>query len=330
VYALNNPVIAKDPTGGPVWLIPVAIYLGYRALESAAETGVEAGIAKATGDEDFSVGGTFVKNMAVNTVVGLVPGAVEAKLGTKAAVYGTKLAIRTVGDATYDTLQGKGTLEENLVKSGVGNVGGDALGAALKTSGSAIVKKLRSKADDAVDASTKKAMSEGSDKVARKVAARLSDDQLRRMPKEIAAVLRSNKMLFGDKSAVAVLQGEIDGQIVTLVTTTSEKTTKALKTLQKRGLIDEALEIVESTRVLGESEKTGRFVKRFGPKGTDELFVHAEQVLAVEATQKGLKQSRVATSINACKDVCTPTFGPGGDLYPEITHLNPHGYQATP
>ena len=161
MYALNNPIIAKDPTGGPVWLIPVVVYLGWRALESAAETGVEAGIAKATDDKDFSAGGTFIKNMAVNSVVGLIPGAVEAKLGTKAAIYGAKLAVRTAGDATYDTLQGKGTFEENLVKSGVGNVGGDVLGAALKKGGGALAKKLKGSVDDATEAASKKTAQKG-------------------------------------------------------------------------------------------------------------------------------------------------------------------------
>lgn len=132
MYALNNPVVARDPTGGPAWFIPVVAYLGYKALSSAAETGVEAGIAKATGDENFSVAGTFAKNMIVNSTVGLVPGASEAKIGGKVMIYTGKLALRTTGDAALDTLQGKGEFTDNLVKSGVGNLGGDALGAVAK------------------------------------------------------------------------------------------------------------------------------------------------------------------------------------------------------
>ena len=161
---------------------------------------------------------------------------------------------------------------------------------------------------------------------AEKVVGLLSDDVLRKMPKEIADVLRAEKLLFKDKSTVAVLQGIVDGKIVTLVTTTSEKTTQGLRELQKRGLLDKSLEIVDSTRILGQSDKTGKFVKRFGSDSV-EMFVHAEQVLAVEASKRGLEQSRVATSINACKEVCTSMFGPGGDLYPEIIHLNPQGYR---
>jgi RHS repeat-associated protein len=189
IYALNNPVIAKDPTGGPVWLIPVVIYLGWRALESAAETGVEAGIAKATGDKDFSAGGTFVKNMAVNTVVGLIPGAVEAKLTTKAAIYTAKLAVRTGGDATYDTLRGKGTLSENLIKSGVGNVGGDLVAGGVKKLGGAVVKKFTKSADEVSEAATQgtthtaskeaadtaKQVSESAPKVEKAVAAAVPD-----------------------------------------------------------------------------------------------------------------------------------------------------------
>ncbi|QWC14702.1 hypothetical protein KKR89_09960 [Cellulomonas dongxiuzhuiae] len=150
LYALANPVIAKDPSGGPVWLIPVVIYLGWRALESAAETGVEAGIAKATGEEDFSPLGSFAKNMAVNSVVGLVPGAVEAKVATKVAIYGTKLAVRTAGDATYDTLRGKGDFGENLLKSGAGNIVGDGIGALAKKGAGKMFSKAVDKVGDPV------------------------------------------------------------------------------------------------------------------------------------------------------------------------------------
>ena len=171
IYALNNPIIAKDPTGGPVWFIPVVAYLGYKALSSAAETGVEAGIAKATGDKDFSVGGTFLKNMVVNSTIGLIPGTSEAKIGVKVAVYGAKLALRTTADATLDTVQGKGTFEENLIKSGAGNVGGDLIGAAAKKGGGAVLKKLKGSADDATEAATKKTTQKVSDEAADTVAA---------------------------------------------------------------------------------------------------------------------------------------------------------------
>lgn len=132
LYALNNPIVAKDPTGGPAWFIPVVVYLGYKALTSAAETGVEAGIAKATGDESFSAGGTFAKNMVVNSTIGLIPGTSEAKVAVKVGVYGSKLALRTTADATLDTVQGRGDFSENFVKSGLGNAGGDLLGAGVK------------------------------------------------------------------------------------------------------------------------------------------------------------------------------------------------------
>jgi RHS repeat-associated protein len=130
-YVRDNPLIATDPTGTVVWLVPVAIYLGYKALTSAAETGVEAGIAKATGDKDFSLGGTFLKNMAVNTVVGLIPGASEGKLAAKIGIYAAKVAIRTAGDTTLDAAQGKGTLGKNILKNVATNLGGDAAGKLL-------------------------------------------------------------------------------------------------------------------------------------------------------------------------------------------------------
>jgi predicted nucleic acid-binding protein len=156
-YALNNPIVAKDPTGGPAWLIPVAIYLGYKALASAGETAVEAGIAQATGDDKFSVGGTFLKNMVVNSTIGLIPGTSEAKITVKAAVYTGKLALRTTADATLDTVQGKGDFTENFVKSGAGNVGGDLVGAAFKKGGSLVVNKLKGSTDEAAEAASKQA-----------------------------------------------------------------------------------------------------------------------------------------------------------------------------
>ena len=132
IYALNNPIIAKDPTGGPAWLIPVVVYLGYKALTSAAETGVEAGIAKVTGDKKFSVAGSFAKNLVVNSTIGLIPGTSEAKIGVKAAAYGAKLAARTTADATLNTIEGKGDFSKNVVKSGLSNLAGDLAGAGLK------------------------------------------------------------------------------------------------------------------------------------------------------------------------------------------------------
>jgi RHS repeat-associated protein len=188
IYALNNPIIAKDPTGGPVWLIPVAVYLGWRALESAGETAIEGGIAKATGDEEFSAGGTFLKNMAVNTVVGVIPGATEAKIGTKAAKYGAAkygvtLALRTGGDATYDTLQGKGSFEENLVKSGVGNVGGDLLGLGVKKIAGNVTDAL---ADKSAKEAAEKAAKEAAEKAAKEAAEKAAKEAAEKDAKEAA------------------------------------------------------------------------------------------------------------------------------------------------
>jgi len=154
IYALNNPIIAKDPTGGPVWLIPVVIYLGYKALSSAGETAIEAGIAKITGDETFSVGGTFSKNMAVNSVLGLLPGISEAKMGTKVAAYAATLALRAGADATLDTALGKSDFSDNLVKSGVSNVAGDALGGVLKFGARTILNSSAEKATRLIENNT--------------------------------------------------------------------------------------------------------------------------------------------------------------------------------
>ncbi len=194
IYALNNPVIAKDPTGGPVWLIPVVVYLGYRALESAAETGVEAGIAKATGDEEFSAGGAFLKNMVVNTIIGVIPGAPEAKIGTKTAIYGAKLAARTAGDATLDTLQGKGDFTENLVKSGMGNLGGDVAGALLKKGGKALA-----------DAVAEKAAKETAEKAAKETAEKAAKETAEKAAKE------------AEKKSVGAVEKKVTGDVTSSV-----------------------------------------------------------------------------------------------------------------
>lgn len=155
-YALDNPVIAKDPSGGVAW-IPIAIYLGYKALTSAGETAVEAGIAKATGDEKFNAGWAFLKNMAVNSTIGLTPGTSEAKVGVKAVVYAGEFALRTTADATLDTAQGKGDFQKNLVKSGVGNIVGDLLGTVVKNGFDALAKKLKGSGEDLAEAASSKA-----------------------------------------------------------------------------------------------------------------------------------------------------------------------------
>jgi hypothetical protein len=125
---------------------------------------VEASIAKATGDENFSAGGTFVRNLAVNSIIGLIPGAPEAKIGTKTAIYATKFAIRTTADTTLDTLQGKGTMTENLQKNAIGNVVGDMAGTLLKKGGSMIVEKAKAMSkevtNDALGNVSKKATQE--------------------------------------------------------------------------------------------------------------------------------------------------------------------------
>jgi RHS repeat-associated protein len=133
VFCNNSPINYVDPDGKAIWFVPVIVYLAWKGGESAVETGIEAGIAKATDDENFSVGSTFLKNMVVNSTIGLIPGATEAKIGTKTAIYATKLTVRTTADASYDTyVRGEGTFTENLVKSGAGNLGGDALGTFAK------------------------------------------------------------------------------------------------------------------------------------------------------------------------------------------------------
>ncbi len=101
LYCYSNSTVNIDTDGHIVFTaaaIAVGTYLVWKGAESAVETGIEAGISRVTKDKDFSVGKTFLKNMAVNSTIGLIPGATEAKIGTKAAIYAGKLALRTTGD----------------------------------------------------------------------------------------------------------------------------------------------------------------------------------------------------------------------------------------
>ena len=135
LYSYSNPTAYIDSNGRIVVTAGVLAYLGWRAIESAIETGVEAGIAKMTDDGDFNAGLTFAKNMAVNSVIGLIPGAAEAKIGTKAAICSGKLALRTVGDTAVDVATREGSVAEHLARNTVANIAGDAGAAALRKVG---------------------------------------------------------------------------------------------------------------------------------------------------------------------------------------------------
>ncbi|MCK6538364.1 MAG: RHS repeat-associated core domain-containing protein, partial [Polyangiaceae bacterium] len=112
----NDPINLRDPTGEVAWTAAL-LYLGKRAAESAVETGIEGGIAYATGDQQFSWTWTFLKNFAVNSAIGVIPGATELKISTRAAaLYSGKLALRSVGDAVLDTAVRGGSFSENLAR----------------------------------------------------------------------------------------------------------------------------------------------------------------------------------------------------------------------
>ncbi|MCK6544993.1 hypothetical protein L6R52_03940, partial [Myxococcota bacterium] len=128
----NDPINLRDPTGEVAWTAAL-LYLGKRAAESAVETGIEGGIAYATGDQQFSWTWTFLKNFAVNSAIGVIPGATELKISTRAAaLYSGKLALRSVGDAVLDTAVRGGSFSENLARAAVANLAGDTLGVTLQ------------------------------------------------------------------------------------------------------------------------------------------------------------------------------------------------------
>jgi hypothetical protein len=111
--------------------------LGKQALWSIGETAVDYGTARLMG-QDYNPLIGFGKNMAVNSVIGLLPWATEAKVSAKIARYMLKWGVRTVGDASLMTLSGQGNFGENLIVSGTGNLGGDLLGAGLTRGASSV------------------------------------------------------------------------------------------------------------------------------------------------------------------------------------------------
>ena len=122
----------------------LAVYLGKVLIESAIETGLEAGISKMMGNMgSFNALSTFGKNFAVNALVGWIPGAVEAKMAAKGAKYGAKaimaakIASSTLADAALSTygplgLSNGSSFASNALFSGLGNAGGELFEHVLK------------------------------------------------------------------------------------------------------------------------------------------------------------------------------------------------------
>ncbi|MBV7338336.1 toxin [Chloroflexi bacterium TSY] len=289
LYALNNPLIAKDPTGGPAWFVPVVVYLGYKALTSGGETAVEAGIAKATGDKDFSIIGTFAKNMVVNSTIGIIPGSTEAKIGVKAAIYGGKLTLRTTGDAALDTALGKGDFSDNLVKSGLGNVGGDAAGVLLKKGGDKIVEKLKGSskaASDAVDDAageltkknakeiTEETSKEASETATEKATKRVDSDQISGVPSFDKQKTLANPGEM--QEAVRQLEGGFKSHLKDRPTL---PLTHKLTELQQRGLkenIRNVLKVVDKR--LGKGENASDVAKTLKTQLKNPRFRFLDQV----------------------------------------------------
>jgi len=108
---------------------------------------------------------------------------------------------------------------------------------------------------------------------------------------------------------VGVLQAEIGGKQVTM---TAVNNPKYYQLLQKAAGVGEV--VVEPITAVRLSAKTGQPLKTGG------IDVHAEQVLAAEATSQGASAGRVATSNKGCQALCVSHLEAS---YPEITHVNP-------
>ncbi len=147
-YVSNDPLILTDPSGRFLFcatLAAIGTYLAWKAAESVVETTIEYGIAKATGDKSFSYTRSLGRNFVIESTAGVIPGASEARIATKVAIYTGKLALRTTLDAAYETYVPGGenrSFKENFVRAGVGNVGGDLAGAAMRRTGSFVLKKV--------------------------------------------------------------------------------------------------------------------------------------------------------------------------------------------
>ena len=110
---------------------------------------------------------------------------------------------------------------------------------------------------------------------------------------------------------VGVMQAEINGELKTTVAVNNPKYAQQLKKAAAPGE-----EFVEPISAVALSKKTGE------PRKTGGIDVHAEQVLAVDATNKNASQARVATSNKGCTELCVSHLQ---ENYSHITHVNPSG-----
>lgn len=112
---------------------------------------------------------------------------------------------------------------------------------------------------------------------------------------------------------VGVLQAHKDGKLVTMVAVNTSEHLDLLK-----GVVGDSAEIIDPIEFQ-------KMHARFERPTTGKRWrgnVHSEQVLAGEATERGLIASRVGTSRPGCRKQCISTLD---EFYPHVKHVNPAG-----
>lgn len=112
---------------------------------------------------------------------------------------------------------------------------------------------------------------------------------------------------------VGVMQAEIGGDRVTTVAVNNPKYYDLLQNAAGTGEL-----VVEPITGVRLSAKTGQPLKTGG------IDVHAEQVLAADAVNRGATEARVATSNKGCEALCVSQLK---EAYPFVRHVNPKGQQ---
>jgi len=139
-YVGSNPVNNVDPSGQGALLTGLLIYAGIQTMWSIGEMTVEYKAHDVFGDpnEQFSWGGSFIKNLGVNLATGWIGGNIRS--GGKIAVISGKLASRKLlafgirqsieisGDTAYDMYYNNYGLGEALAYNTVGSLLGEGVG----------------------------------------------------------------------------------------------------------------------------------------------------------------------------------------------------------
>ncbi|MBB3841983.1 RHS repeat-associated protein [Runella defluvii] len=293
-------------------------HVGRAALIGAVAGGVFAGAGVAAGAVARSAGGQAVASAVGRSAVGRTATTAVSRVSAAAG----RVAATEAGQAAR-------SVATRVANSSVGRVtasaarrattGLEAIERVSERAGSSLARRIPGSALNRAEASaTTECLQQmtGALNTTEQVVAspsRLSERALKGRADELAEQLSEQglKRSFG---TVGVLQGEVDGQVITLVGGTNQRFTDALRPLLREG--EEIVEPLFFNRIKDGTERVLRS-ERLG------IWVHTEQVLANEASERALVNSWVATSNNACKGLCRSSFGPLGDLFPEVLHINP-------